>query len=100
MAQLLGYLFEDGTDIFMTTHSPYFLSSLNVMILKNDAGSSELDPKLHKDIPAIPFEDVSAYAVLKGRADTILDKEFRIIGSSELDRASSIIDQRFDELIR
>ena len=78
---------------FVTTHSPYILSSLNNNILAGDVKSkgrindSEFIELSGGGYP-VSFEDVAAYTISNGIAKSISDPEFRMIGAEVLDEVS------------
>lgn len=88
--------------IFITTHSPYILTSLNNLILAGDRG------KLNQEVTSnivprdrwIKRSDVSAWKI---NADTnelenLLDEDLHMLKAEEIDDVSHIINQEFDAL--
>lgn len=95
--ELIGLLFNnerDRNNFFITTHSPYVLTSFNNLILSNQL-------KVNKDEfdTSIPFDKVSAYALEDGNLRDIKDKENGIIDASFIDNISSIIEKEYDDIL-
>ena len=88
----------------ITTHSPYILSSFNNLIQAGTLAASkpELADKIDKIIPKdswINFKDVSAYSLKSGTAHSILDQEWQAILAEEIDGASDIIGEEYEQLL-
>jgi len=87
--------------ILLTTHSPYILSSFNNLLYAHKLGVEEdkkevaniVDPHLW-----INPERLDAYILEDGTARTIVDREMGLIQSAEIDRASNIIVDTFNQL--
>ncbi len=92
-----------GHSFFITTHSPYILTAINNLVVGQDAydkanGDTEKLKKLEKVLPAdelICLEDVSAYTLNKGKLESIIDMENRLIGANLLDAVSDEFDLAF-----
>jgi AAA15 family ATPase/GTPase len=90
--------------IFITTHSPYILTSLNNNIYAYQVGQQheeKVDKIINKKLWMNP-EKVQAYFVggegNKGKIRSIIDPDLKIIQSEEIDSASSINNNEFDQL--
>jgi len=92
-----------GHSFFITTHSPYILTAINNLVVGQDACDKANDDteklkKLEKVLPAdelIRLEDVSAYTLNKGKLESIIDMENRLIGVNLLDAVSDEFDSAF-----
>ncbi len=92
-----------GHSFFITTHSPYILTAINNLVVGKDAhdkanGDKNKLKKLEKVLATdelIRLEDVSAYTLNKGRLESIIDKENRLIGANLLDAVSDEFDAAF-----
>ena len=92
-----------GHSFFITTHSPYILKAINNLVVGQDAydkanGDTEKLKKLEKVLPAdelIRLEDVSAYTLNKGKLESIIDMENRLIGANLLDSVSDEFEAAF-----
>lgn len=93
-----------GYSFFITTHSPYILTAINNLVVGKDAydkANGDID-KLKKLEQVLPFdelirlEDVSAYTVNKGKLESIIDLENRLIGTNLLDAVSDEFETAFD----
>ncbi|WP_271254160.1 AAA family ATPase [Pseudanabaena sp. Chao 1811] len=87
--------------ILLTTHSPYILSSFNNLLYAHKLGNGE-DKKEVADIVDphlwINPERLDAYILEDGTTRTIFDREMGLIQSAEIDRASNIIVDTFNQL--
>lgn len=92
-----------GDTFFITTHSPYILTAINNLVVGQDAydkahGDAEKLARLEKVLPKnelIRLEDVSAYTLNKGKLETIIDFENRLIGANLLDAVSDEFEAAF-----
>ena len=101
---LIATIYNDfGNSFFITTHSPYILTAINNLVVGQDAynkanGDREKLKRLEKVLPAdelIRLEDVSAYTLNKGKLESIIDMENRLIGANLLDAVSDEFDLAF-----
>jgi len=93
---------QDDNALFMMTHSPYILTSLNNLILANDVKEQKgLDAikGIVDEKHCVAFEDVSAYSIEGGKAIDIMDKEDRLIGVNVIDGISDEVSHTFDTLL-
>lgn len=79
------------TDILITTHSPYLLSSLNNCILRNS-----LD---EKNPLSINIDKVKAYSLQRGFSKSIVDKETNLISAEYIDSISEHITNDFISML-
>ena len=91
-------------NLFLSTHSPYILASLNNLIQAHDSakkGATETKAveKILKQGDFINFDEVRVYGIDKGRAKNLLDKENRLISQSFLDSVSMDISNEFGQLL-
>lgn len=86
--------------VFLTTHSPYVLTALNVMMLASSA--YELSPDrvnyLGLEDYVIPKESYSAYCIKNGCFENIVDEEYGFIKGDFLDSVSEQVDNYTFEL--
>ncbi|MFM2477314.1 AAA family ATPase [Celerinatantimonas sp. MCCC 1A17872] len=104
IVSLLSELYKEDTRFFITTHSPYILTTLNNMIYANDVVGSDADKlakfkKINGGGEPIKFEDVSAYTIKNGILESILDTKYRMINSAHLDGVSDRIEEVMDNLM-
>ena len=91
---MLSHLYQElNVGFFLTSHSPYVLSALNNHILAGEAQAagkltSEEYTKMNGSGVPIRFEDVAAYTISKGTAESLADVEYRMIGGDMLDDVS------------
>jgi predicted ATPase len=106
---LVQYLVEKCTfnknQLLMTTHSPYVLSSLNLLIFAYQ--TAQKHPEQIEAIKAIvPQEswinpdEFAAYFVDEGTARSIISPKTGMIAENELDGVSDLIGDEFDALKR
>jgi predicted ATP-dependent endonuclease of OLD family len=92
---------HNKNQILLTTHSPYILSSFNNLLYAHKLGNGEdkkevadiIDPHLW-----INPDRLDAYILEDGTARTIVAREMGLIQSAEIDRASNIIVDTFNQL--
>ena len=86
--------------VFLTTHSPYVLTALNVMMLASAA--YEMSPDKVNDLGledyVLPKGAYSAYCIKDGRFENIVDEEFGFIKGDFLDSVSELVDNYTIEL--
>ncbi|WP_443963545.1 ATP-binding protein [Prevotellamassilia timonensis] len=86
--------------VFLTTHSPYVLTALNVMMLVSAA--YELSPDKVNDLGledyVLPKGAYSAYCIKDGRFESIIDEEYGFIKGDFLDSVSELVDNYTFEL--
>ncbi|MGI4835794.1 MAG: AAA family ATPase [Janthinobacterium lividum] len=106
---LLNWLVEKCTkgenDLTITTHSPYILSSCNLLLEAYKVAQQR--PELAEDIAVIvPKEcwinpdEFAAYYVADGTVKPITDDRTHLIGANELDAVSGDIADSFRKLLR
>jgi len=107
MVQLMARTYNsslDVTQLFITTHSPYILSSFNNLLkagilAKNENVSKK---KLHKIVPEeeiIKPEDIIAYSLKNGKGKRLYDKETGLIGENIIDEVSDELSMEFGKLL-
>ncbi|MCP4132249.1 MAG: ATP-binding protein [bacterium] len=97
---------------FITTHSPYILTSFNNLIqahntylsIKESEANNEKAPlkSLFKIIPEkqlLPFEDIAVFSLTNGRLKNIKDHENRLIDANEIDEISNELNRNFSSLV-
>lgn len=86
--------------VFLTTHSPYVLTALNVMMLASAA--YEMSPDKVNDLGledyVLPKGAYSAYCIKDGRFENIVDEEYGFIKGDFLDSVSEQVDNYTFEL--
>jgi predicted ATPase len=106
---LLNWLVEKCTkgenDLTITTHSPYILSSCNLLLEAYKV--AQLRPDLEEEIAAIVPkacwlnpDEFAAYYVADGTVKPITDDRTHLIGGNELDAVSGDISDSFRKLLR
>ncbi len=106
---LLNWLVEKCTkgenDLIITTHSPYILSSCNLLLEAYKVAQQR--PDLEDEIAAIVPkacwlnpDEFTAYYVADGTVKPITDERTHLIGGNELDAVSGDISDSFRKLLR
>lgn len=90
------------SQIILTTHSPYIISSFNNLLQAGLIEEKNDDEKLYEIVHklfTIPKNNLNAVSVEKQQFKSILDEDFGLIDSEYLDSISSIISNEFNQLI-
>jgi len=87
--------------VLMTTHSPYILSALNVLMSASEA--YEIDPAATADIVPekyiLPKDSISAYYLTpEGTAVNIIDSDLYMVSGMNLDSVSKNVEDDLDRL--
>jgi len=101
LIELIAYIYNRGSNINITTHSPYIITAINNLLLldekkdKIDKNSSFYEMLDYK----ISANDISAYTIEDGILKNIYDKENNLIDAYSIDSVSEELSQEFDELL-
>lgn len=87
------------SSVFITTHSPYILSVINVLMRYSESIGDypELGANLDKSV-LLPAGSYSAYYIDDGKFKNILDSEIPMFGGNDLDGISDWVDECIDKL--
>lgn len=92
----------NGNQLFLTTHSPYILGTIN-NLLYADKVSGEVDERELNQIISknkwLKFDRVNAIFVQNGKIKSCLDKEFKSIENEVIDGASEQINEDYDKML-
>lgn len=83
------------SQIFITTHSPYILTAINLNILAFMVGADEAENHF-KQNP----KEVTAYSIVDGVSSRIYDDETSMISADLIDEVSNIMNHSFSERLR
>ena len=101
MIDLIALLANQAANqIILTTHSPYILSSFNNLLYAHQLGlqkSEQVEEIVNHNLWIDPHR-LNAFIVEQGTTRSILDSEMGLIESAEIDRASEIIVNIFNQL--
>lgn len=90
-----------NSSIIMTTHSPYILTALNVL-MKASVVYPKNQSEVNKIISAdeiLPISSYSAYYITpQGTIESLIDDEYHFIKGDELDSVSEYVDDYLDKL--
>jgi len=97
-------IYATGCRVIITTHSPYILTSANLLIHSGKIENKVSDDKtVIKPLLRLKPEDVSAY-MLERNGDfsyrSIIDDETGLIRAEEIDAVSDFIDKKMSDLIK
>ena len=104
IVKILSAMYKKNSNFFITTHSPYILSELNNYLYANDLMkrnllSVESFERILPSTGTIDIEDLSAYKIENGVLMSIINKEYSMIDSEELDKASSHASDIYNQLL-
>lgn len=87
--------------IFITTHSPYFLTSLNNLIYASNCAKDHKDEvnNIISEKYWVEFQDVSAWFLQNGEIESILDTELMQLDAIKIDTVSTVLNEEFDQLL-
>ena len=92
---------NSGHSFLLPTHSPYFLSAINDLLMAYKKGQNnevEVDKIIKKDSWLNP-DDLSVYQLKDGFAVDIFDKKLNLIGENIIDDVSDEMNEEFEELL-
>jgi len=105
IATIFNYPKEENLQFFITTHSPYTLTSFNNLlqagILYKELDAEHLE-ELEKIVPkykALSTDDFSAYALADGKCTSIINPKTGLIDATIIDSVSEDLMIEFDNLI-
>ncbi len=88
--------------LFITTHSPYLLSTLNVLLRAGQLGGDKLKGSANggvvSPLEALDPDSVGAYYMDQNECHSIIDTETGLINGSRIDDVSGEIAEQFDAL--
>ena len=88
--------------VFITTHSPYILGTINNLLYADRICSQVNRIELNKIINKnawLPFSTISAFYINKGRVEACTDEEFGSIENEVIDGASEEINSDFEKMV-
>lgn len=102
MTEFISLAKNDGSKIFMTTHSPYVLGTINNLLYANKiskkADIGELNSIINKN-KWLDFQKLSAYYIEDGKMLSCVDQEMQAINNEVIDGASDAINRDFDAMV-
>lgn len=97
---------DSHNQMFLTTHSPYILTSLNNLLQAYLTGSKKKESALKvSNVIAKKYwvnpKEVSVYMLLpNGKCEDIFDYKENLIKSEKIDSVSTTLNEEFDKLLR
>ncbi len=102
MVELITLLINqnEGSQVMITTHSPYILAAFNNLIYANQVGADKREEvsKIIDPLVWIDLNKVTANEVAKGKLVDLVDEEQQIIKVEEIDRVSTELNAEFDQI--
>jgi len=104
-ADTTKFIIENSSEnIYLMTHSPYILSTLNILLFAYKASNKNdiLKEKISKFIPVfqqINPDEFSAYFIRDGVSESIKGKSTGLISENAIDEVGDIIDDEFNQLM-
>ncbi len=92
---------SNGHSFLIPTHSPYFLSAINDLLVAHKRGQQnekETEKIIKKEAWLNP-EDLSVYELKKGEAYDIFDKKLGLISDNIIDDVSDEMNDEFERLL-
>jgi predicted ATPase len=92
---------QNGHSFLLPTHSPYFLSAINDLLMaykKGQKNPTEVEKIVNKACWLNPA-DLSVYELKNGKAFDIFDKKTGLISDNIIDDASDEMNEEFEELL-
>lgn len=110
IAQLMGSVYNknyQSLQFFVTTHSPYLLSSFNNLIYAHQLAEQLKDQpdklkELYSIVPKtqqLPLSDFKVYGLENGKAYDLIDAGSELLSADLLDSASDVTAQDFGALM-
>lgn len=104
IVKILSFMYKKRNSFFITTHSPYILSELNNYLYAKDLINRDLltNEKFETILPSaspIDINDMCAYKIENGVLKSIINKDYSMIDSEELDKASSHASDIYNQLL-
>ncbi|NET72817.1 MAG: AAA family ATPase [Sphaerospermopsis sp. SIO1G2] len=105
IVELIGLLANlYNNQIIITTHSPYILSSFNNLLYADQVGKNKVGDEreavesIVNSQSWIDPDRISAYFISENGYESIIDPELKLIQAEKIDSASSIINEKFNDL--
>ena len=97
---------QPDSRMFVTTHSPYILVTLNNLLLAGQLYTDTLPAKVRQRLAktvssdrALRHGDVAAYYMDQDGCRSIMDRKTGLIGASAIDRVSTALNKTFETLL-
>ncbi len=92
----------NNNQVILTTHSPYILASLNNLLYAYKLGRTkpvQIQKLINRNL-WIDLDKCSAFSLVNGNVQSIIDIELNLLKVEEIDTASQEINNEFDELYK
>ena len=89
-----------SSQVIITTHSPYILSSANLLMYSSYVeGKNSNDEDIIDHDYRVSVDDVTAYMLANHKAVDIMDRETNMIEAEKIDDISEVINITLDKLL-
>ncbi|MBP3194304.1 MAG: ATP-binding protein [Cardiobacteriaceae bacterium] len=93
---------KNNPEVIFSTHSPYILTVINNLLYSYEiAQNNELSQKINAIVPKkcqLNIDNLSAYAIKNGKAESIIDKETKLIDAEYIDHISDELAYDFNKM--
>jgi|JI91814BRNA_FD_contig_41_6056566_length_4194_multi_3_in_0_out_0_2 predicted ATP-dependent endonuclease of OLD family len=93
---------ENGHSFLIPTHSPYFLSAANDLLMAYKKGQSFPEEVMNLKIPKkywLNPKNISVYELKNGKAKSIINKKTGLITDNIIDEVSDDMNDNFDKIL-
>lgn len=95
---------NNGNDnmLFLTTHSPYILSSFNNLIQADISAKNSNTEEISKIVETkdfVQFDEISVFEIIEGNNENIKNYDNKLIDCNGIDRISEVINVQFSKLL-
>lgn len=94
--------YQNRNQVFITTHSPYILGTINNLLYANKIAGQVYQKDLEKIISRskwLDFKDLSAFFICDGSVAECVDREFESIENEIIDGAAEEINADYEKMI-
>ena len=92
---------QEKSQLIVTTHSPYILSSLNDLLYAAQVGEKKrvAVDRIISEKYWMPASDVAAYAIEGGQLTSIMDEELQQVEAERIDGVSQELNREYEQLL-
>jgi predicted ATPase len=93
---------NSNINFIVTTHSPYVLTAINMLIKSTDLSVDKKESIFKAESPEIfpiNINNVSAYSLQNGKTADIIDLDARLISANVIDEISDKLSSLFQEMV-
>ena len=93
---------DNDNMLFLTTHSPYILSSFNNLIQADISAKNSNTEEISKIVETkdfVQFDEISVFEIIEGNNENIKNYDNKLIDCNGIDRISEVINVQFSKLL-